>query len=392
MSPSRISLRALALGLALASGALSANPPLGLPEVPIPADNPQTPAKTALGEKLFNDKRFSATGEIGCVSCHHPEKAFSDSPKRVSEGIQALTGTRNAPTVVNAAYLSSQFWDGREPSLEEQSKQPFVNPVEGGLADHGPILDIVRSDPDYVAAFQQVFGKAAADITMDDVAKAIASFERTLIAGDSPFDRFYFGGEQGAMTAQQIRGLSVFLVQGRCISCHVIEQDQALFTDSEFHNIGVGINRVQDHVPALASAFLQAKHAGADVDATVLTDPKSSELGRFAVTDDISTVGAFKTPTLRNVELTAPYMHDGSLKTLEEVVDHYNNGGFTKPDDQASPYLSGGIRPLNLSDQQKADLVAFMKALTSPQYAATAAQARAADQTSVEPPRNAPAQ
>jgi cytochrome c peroxidase len=184
----------------------------------------------------------------------------------------------------------------------------------------------------------------------------------------------------------------VFLVQGRCISCHVIEQDQALFTDSEFHNIGVGINRVQDHVPALASAFLQAKHAGADVDATVLTDPKSSELGRFAVTDDISTVGAFKTPTLRNVELTAPYMHDGSLKTLEEVVDHYNNGGFTKPDDQASPYLSGGIRPLNLSDQQKADLVAFMKALTSPQFAATAAQARAADQTSVEPPRNAPAQ
>jgi cytochrome c peroxidase len=124
----------------------------------------------------------------------------------------------------------------------------------------------------------------------------------------------------------------------------------------------------------------------------VLTDPKSSELGRFAVTDDISTVGAFKTPTLRNVELTAPYMHDGSLKTLEEVVDHYNNGGFTKPDDQASPYLSGGIRPLNLSDQQKADLVAFMKALTSPQYAATAAQARAADQASVEPPRNAPAQ
>ena len=392
MSPSRISLRALGLGLLLASAALSANPPLGLPEVPIPADNPQTPAKIALGEKLFNDKRFSATGEIGCVSCHHPETAFSDSPKRVSEGVRSLNGTRNAPTVVNAAYMTSQFWDGREPSLEEQSKQPFVNPVEGGLADHGPILDVIRNDPDYVAAFQQVFGKSAADITMDDVSKAIASFERTLIAGDSPFDRFYFGGEQGAMTAQQIRGLSVFLVQGRCISCHVIEQDQALFTDGKFHNIGVGINRIEGDVPALASAFLSAKHAGADVDATVLTDPKSSELGRFAVTDDISAVGAFKTPTLRNVALTAPYMHDGSLATLEEVVEHYNNGGFTKPEDAANAYLSGGIRPLNLSDQQKADLVAFMQALTSPQYAASAAQARTTDQASVEPPRNLPAQ
>lgn len=188
--------------------------------------------------------------------------------------------------MVNAAYLTSQFWDGREPTLESQSLRPFVNPVEGGLADHGPIPEVVRTDPAYVEAFREVFGTEPDAITMDEVAKAIASFERTLIAGDSPFDRFYFGGEADAMTPQQIRGLSVFLVQGRCVSCHVIEQDQALFTDNRFHNIGVGINRIEPTVPTLAQAFLSAKHAGANVDETVLTDPDSSELGRFAVTDD----------------------------------------------------------------------------------------------------------
>ncbi|MCF7984445.1 MAG: hypothetical protein K9L70_08585 [Thiohalocapsa sp.] len=347
--------------------------PLGLPAVPIPPDNPQTPEKIALGEKLFHDKRFSATGEISCASCHAAEKAFTDSPKPVSEGIRALKGTRNAPTVVNAAYLTTQFWDGREPDLESQSLQPFVNPVEGGLADHGPIIEIVRTDPDYVAAFRQVFGKTAETITIDDVAKAIASFERTLIAGDSPFDRFYFGGDPDALTPQQIRGLSVYLVQGRCNSCHVIEQDQALFTDNKFHNVGVGIDRIEGDVPELASAFLKAKNAGVDVDVEVLTNPKSSELGRFAVTDDISTVGAFKTPTLRNIALTAPYMHDGSLATLEEVIEHYDNGGFTG-EGPANPYLSGGIRPLGLTEQQEEDLVAFLKALTSPEYAALAEQ------------------
>jgi cytochrome c peroxidase len=260
-----------------------------------------------------------------------------------------------------------------------------VNPVEGGLADHGVILEVVRSDPDYVAAFQQVFGVGPEAVTMKEVAKAIASFERTLIAGDSPFDRFYFGGDSSAMTEQQIRGLSVFLVQGRCNSCHVIEQDQALFTDNRFHNIGVGINRIENDVPELTQAFLRAKNAGADVDVTVLTDPRSSELGRFAVTDDISIVGAFKTPTLRNIELTAPYMHDGSLATLEEVVEHYDNGGFSGEVSHANAYLSGGIRPLHLTEQQEADLIAFMKALTSPEYAARAAAGSESDAAAQQP-------
>ena len=358
----------LVLTMAL-SGLVQANTPLGLPAVPIPADNPQTPAKIQLGEKLFKDKRFSTTGEVGCVTCHDPTTAFTDSPKHVSEGVNGLKGTRNAPTVINAAYMKVQFWDGREPTLEAQSQQPFVNPVEGGLKDHTPILEIVRSDPEYVQAFKEVFGKTGEDVTMTEVSQAIASFERSVIAGDSPFDRYYFGGDRTAMTEQQQRGFELFLTKGRCVSCHTIEQDHALFTDSQFHNIGIGINQIQDEVPRLAGAYLEARGKGAGVDVTVLTDPKSSELGRFAVTEDLSTVGAFKTSTLRNIAVTAPYMHDGSLQTLRDVVVHYNNGGKSKEADQVNPFLSGGIRPLALSDQEIDDLVAFLEALTSPQFA-----------------------
>ena len=372
--------RHCALGvLAVLAGSLAyATPPLGLPPTPIPADNPQTPEKAALGSKLFNDKRFSSTGEVGCVTCHDPAMAFTDSPKRVSVGVNTLTGTRNAPTVVNAAFMKSMFWDGREPDLEHQSAQPFVNPVEGGLADHGAILEIVRTDPAYVQAFQSVFGKTGNAVTMGEVTQAIAAFERTLVSGNSPFDRYYFGGDRLALSDRQQRGLDLFLNKGRCVSCHTIEQDHALFTDSAFHNIGVGINGIQDEVPRLASAFLEAKTKGADVDTTVLTDPKASELGRFAVTEDLATVGAFKTPTLRNIARTAPYMHDGRLQTLREVVVHYNLGGKSKESDSVNPYLSGGIRPLDLSESEIDDLVAFLESLTSPEYAEPAPAAQTA--------------
>lgn len=344
------------------------NPLLGLPAVPIPADNPQTPAKIALGEKLFNDKRFSIDGTISCATCHSEQHAFTDN-LQFSKGHNGLTGTRNAPTVINAAFYDSQFWDGREPDLENQSKQPFINPVEGGMADYDPILKIIREDAGYQLAFQSVFMISMDEVNMDHVAKAIASFERTLVAGNSPFDRFYFQRDQSALNAAQLRGFQVFIGQGRCVSCHVIEQDQALFTDNRFHNIGIGINAIQQDVPPIARAFLNAKAKGGEVDVMVLTDKKSSELGRFAVTDQISEIGAFKTPTLRNIELTPPYMHDGSLKTLKDVIVHYNNGGVTPKDAKSNDYLSGGIRPLNLSEAQIDDLVAFLKALTSPQIA-----------------------
>jgi len=342
---------------------------LGLPPVPVPQDNPQTPAKIALGDKLFHDKRFSIDGTVSCANCHDDNKAFTDRLP-VSQGHHGLTGTRNAPTVINAAFNKTQFWDGREPDLESQAKQPFVNPIEHGLKDHQPIVDIVRQDPDYVAAFKAVFNISADKLSIDHVAKAVASFERTLVSGDSPFDRYYFAGDAKALTEAQQRGLQLFLGQGRCVSCHVIENNQALFTDHKFHNIGIGINPIQQDVPRFAAAFLEAKAKGGVVDEMVLTDKKASELGRFAVTDEINQIGAFKPPTLRNIAQTAPYMHDGSLKTLKEVIVHYNNGGAGKSGDKINPYLSGGIRPLKLTEAQINDLVAFLDALTSPAHAA----------------------
>lgn len=365
-------IRLIIMAAGLTATAQAADNLLGLPPVPIPADNPQSPAKIALGDKLFHDKRFSIDGSVSCSNCHDDGKAFTDSLP-VSVGHHGLTGTRNAPTLINAAFYKSQFWDGREPTLEAQSTQPFLNPVEGGLPNHQPILDIVRSDPAYQSAFKEAYNVSDQKVTMDHVAKAIASFERTLIAGDSAFDRFYFKGDKTALNEQQQRGFKLFLEQGRCVSCHIIEQNQALFTDSRFHNIGIGISAIQQDVPPLAQAFLEAKNKGGDIDKMVLTDKKSSELGRFAVSDALNDIGAFKTPTLRNIALTAPYMHDGSLKTLKEVVIHYNNGGVTPADAKVNDFLSGGIRPLNLTDAQVDDLAAFMQALTSAQYAQPAA-------------------
>lgn len=356
------------------AGLMAESPPgeaemLGLPRVPIPEDNPQTPEKIALGKKLFDDVRFSSTGDVSCATCHDLKKAFTDSPLSVSEGIRKLTGTRNAPTVVNSAYFTTMFWDGRSPSLEEQSLHPFINPVEMGLKDHEPILEIVRSDSEYKKAFRKVFKKTGKAITMTEVTQAIAAFERTQVAGNSAFDRWYFAGEEDALTEAQKRGFQLFVNEGRCVSCHVIEQTQALFTDNRFHNIGVGINDIQSEVPELADAFLQAEATAAEVDVQVLTDKRTSELGRFAISRGFDGLGAFKTPTLRNIALTGPYMHDGSLKELKDVMTHYNNGGVTNEGDPVNDFLSGGIRPLNLDDAQIDDLVVFMDALTSPKYA-----------------------
>ncbi len=362
----------LTAALMLAAGAVAgdvAAPPLGLPPVPVPEDNPQTAEKIALGDKLFNDKRFSSTGEVSCATCHDPTKAFTDSPLKTSEGVNKLTGTRNAPTVVNAVYMTTQFWDGRSPSLEDQALHPPVNPVEGGLADHEPILEIVRTDPEYVKGFEQVFGKSGDGITMDEVTMAIAAFERVQVSGNSPFDRHFYGGEKDAMTDAQRRGFELYVNKGRCVSCHVIEQTQAIFTDGRFHNVGVGINDIQNDVPVLAEEYIEAGITGDEVDLAVLTDKRSSELGRFAVTTDFDGLGSFKTPTLRNVAVTGPFMHDGSKATLRDVIVHYNNGGVTNEGDPVNDFLSGGIRPLDLTEDEIDDLVHFMDALTSPEFA-----------------------
>jgi len=353
----------LAGGGAAAQSPDPQDPPLGLPPVPVPEDNPVTQAKVALGEALFNEQRFSGNGQISCASCHEPDQAFTDGLK-IAEGIEDKQGTRHTPTVVNAAYYETQFWDGRRESLETQALDPLVNPVEHGLDSHEAVLEVVREDKAYARQFQDVFGVEADSISMEHVTQAIAAFERTQVSGNSPFDRYRYGGEEDAISESAKRGLQVFRNKGRCVDCHTIEQNYATFTDNEFHNLGVGWDRIGDEVFDLVANFRKMKESDgeANIDETILTDQKVSELGRFTVTLDTQDVGRFKTPTLRNVAVTAPYMHDGSEETLMEVVEFYDKGG------NANPLLDGGIKELDLTEQEKKDLVAFMKTLTSPRF------------------------
>lgn len=341
--------------------------PLGLPDLKIPENNPQTKAKIILGDQLFHDPRFSADGKVSCSTCHAREKGFTDNLS-VSKGFKNRTGTRSAPTVINAAYLSSQFWDGRSPDLEDQSKHPPINPVEGGLNSHKDMIKILKSDSKYREMFFKVFKVTPEQIKIDHIAKAIASFERTIISGDSNFDRYMYGGNEGALSAAEKRGLNVFLNQGRCVSCHTISESYALFTDNKFYNIGVGVKKLGGKEHSVAKNFLKSTMKGQSVDLQVLTNAEASELGRFAVSKDVTHMGAFKTPTLRNIDKTFPYMHDGSLESLEDVVTFYNEGGRLNDKAMESSFLDGGIRPLNLSKEQQKDLVSFLKSLTSPEY------------------------
>jgi cytochrome c peroxidase len=324
----RFFLTCISFFLLLSSNTLSAQdyqPPLGVPEPIVPEDNPVTPEKVALGKKLYFDKRLSADNTISCATCHDPEKGFADAAP-VSTGIDGQKGVRSAPTTLNAANYDLQFWDGRAPSLEEQAKAPLINPVEMGMPSHDAVVEKLRGIKEYQQAFQNTFGE---EITIDNIARAIASFERTLLSGNSPFDRFMYGGDENALSDEAKKGLVVFEGKGRCITCHEFVGGYALFTDNKFHNLGVGMDR---------------------------PDP---DLGRHDVTKEEKDKGAFKTPTLRDIALTAPYMHDGSERTLEDVVEFYDRGG------DPNPFLSGEIRPLNLTEEEKKALVEFMKSLTS---------------------------
>ncbi|MGB6019639.1 MAG: cytochrome c peroxidase, partial [Sulfurimonadaceae bacterium] len=271
---------------------------------------------------------------------------------------------------------TSQFWDGRVPSLEEQAKFPPINPVEGGLHAWDDLVKMLRDDVYYKEAFKKVFGVSPSQITIEHFAKAVASFERTVISGDSRFDRYMYGGDEKALNKQEQRGLNVFLEQGRCVSCHTISQTHALFTDNQMHNIGVASKALQgkefdvaaEYTTMLSKARQDSSAKGSKEDELVLQHVRFSELGRYAISKEPDDMGAFKTVTLRNIAKTVPYMHDGSMATLEEVVAFYNFGGRLSSSDSVSPFLDGGIRPLDLSGEQMADLVAFLRALTSPEF------------------------
>ena len=324
---------------------------LGLPPVPIAGDNAQTREKVALGRALFNDQRLSADGKVSCSTCHQPDRTFTDG-RTVAQGVQQRAGTRNTPTLINSAYLTSLFWDGRRKSLEEQAADPLVNPVEHALKDHDELLATITADAAHTAGFRAAFGVAPEEIRIEHVVKALAAFERTLVAGDSPFDRYRYGGDATALSATQIRGLGLFEGRARCTACHTIGAENALLTDQEFHTIGIGQERVKSRLADRTTRLVRLSPS--ERDQSIASDPEVADLGRFAFTLKPWDIGRFRTPSLRNVALTAPYMHDGSVPTLGEAVER-------------EVYYRGleASRPLVLTPQEKGDLVAFLEALTS---------------------------
>ena len=352
---------ACALGGVVPESAASGGTPveLAVPEgvLPpeIPADNPVTLEKVELGRKLYFDRRLSTDGTIACASCHDPRHGFAD-PRGTptSAGVGGALGTRNAPTVLNAAFLGSQFWDGRAATLEEQAVQPLVNPIEHGFSDHAAVIARIEELGEYGPLFERAFGSP--EVTTDRIGKAIASFERTLISLRAPIDRF-LAGDVEALSPAARRGWELFNGKARCNNCHGHVEAFPLFTDDDFHNIGVGVDRID--FEAVAKKALDAVASGASLDELALTDREASELGRFLVTRQRRHLGAFKTPQLRNVALTAPYMHDGSEATLRDVIEFYDRGG------NPNPFLDGGMRPLGLTEREKSDLVELLESFTS---------------------------
>lgn len=293
-------------------------------DIPAPKDNPVTQAKVELGFRLWFEPKLSGNNRMTCATCHSHLKGFSNG-EATAAGIHGKRGNRNTPTIYAAATSEEQFWDGRAGSLEAQALGPIENPIEMDAK----LPDVIRkleAHPYYPQKFQEAFGTG---VTADGIAKAIASFERALAVKQSPVERFW-AGDREALTPQQQQGMAIFnTAKGRCVACHA----GADMTDRNFWNVGVGLE--PPYKP-------------------------DRDLGRYHLTQRDEDYGKFKTPTLRNVALTAPYMHDGSLQTLEDVVAFYNRGG------NANPNLDPRIRPLNLTDAEQAALVAFLKAFTAP--------------------------
>lgn len=300
-------------------------PPLGLPEPPVPADNALTPAKVELGRRLFFDRRLSSDGTVACASCHRPERAFADD-RPLSLGVRGQEGDRNAPSLLNAAYVPKLFWDGRSPDLEDQVRYPLTHPKEMDMKRQEAEA-VVRADATYPPAFARAFGDP--EVTFERISQALASFQRILVSGDSPFDRFILLGQEQALSPAARRGWDLFRGKAGCIRCHRYDSGHPFFTDFDFHNTGVGWDR--EELP---------------------------DLGRYRVTHDKADRGLLRTPSLRTAALAPPYMHDGSFATLAEVVAYYAQGGIP------NRYLDERIMPLDLSAGEQGDLVAFLESLS----------------------------
>jgi cytochrome c peroxidase len=332
-------------------------PPLGIPRDVwsyfIPKDSPVTPRKVELGRRLFFDKRLSADGQVSCASCHDPKLGFTDARPK-AEGIGGRRGTRNTPTILNSMFNGGQFWDGRATTLDAQALMPLINPDEMGNATLEQVVARIQKIPEYATGFKEVFARPPA---IDDLAKAIAAYERTLVSGNSPFDR-YISGDRAAMSDSALRGLGLFRGKARCSICHNFNLSFPFLTDQNYRNTGIAANNPA--FIALTKAALEVARAGAIAESLEALGKRegASELGRFLVTGNALDIGAFRTPSLRNVELTAPYFHDGSAATLMDVVGYYARGG------NESPSRDWELQTVSLSESEQRDLVEFLKSLT----------------------------
>jgi len=347
------------------------NPPLGLPPVPLPAENPPTLAKIALGRKLFFDRRLSVNSTMSCGMCHIPEHGFTNNELATPVGVEGRTVRRNSPTILNVAYVKQPFLDGRETAIETQPVSPLVAHNEMANPSIGFVLARIASLDDYDGLFEAAFGGGP---TVDRLGQALASWQRTMLAGNSPFDRWKFGGEEKAITADQKRGFALFTGRAGCVMCHPVDENHALFTDHGFHDTGIGYFRQEvaagdaSPVPVEVAPGVVIPVGRDYLDA--ISEKREPDLGRFEVTQNPGDMWRFRTPSLRNAALTAPYMHDGSLRTLEDVVRFYAGGGIRHEG------LDPMIRPIDLTDDEINALVSFLEGLTSPDVARLIEDAR----------------
>ncbi|MBM3571142.1 MAG: c-type cytochrome [Alphaproteobacteria bacterium] len=360
---------ALAWCLAAAAGT-RADPRLGLPPAPLPADDRPNAACVELGRKLFFDRRLSFNGTMSCAMCHVPEQGFTANELATPLGVEGRSLRRNAPTLLNVAYSRRLFHDGRDGTLEHQAWSPLLAASEMANPSIGFVLDRIAGLSDYDSWFAAAF--AGRGPAMDTVARALAAYQRTLIAGGSRFDRWRYGGDGTALTAEERRGHGLFVGAAGCHRCHTVDDRSALFTDHGFHNTGIGAARAARAARPVRVELVPGLTTEVDRRAlATFAEPVPVDLGRFEITQNPADRWAYRTPTLRNVALTAPYMHDGSIATLEAVIDYYDGGGF--PD----PAKSALVRPLGLSAEERRAVAAFLRALTGDAVADLVMRARA---------------
>lgn len=337
---------------------LASNPPLGLPDIPEPDNNPLTREKIALGRKLFFDRRLSLNDTFSCAMCHVPEQGFSNNELSTAVGIEGRSVRRNSPTIYNVAYADILFHDGREFTLEQQIWGPLLANNEMGNPSVGYLIQKIKQLNDYRGLFEQAFDNQ--QVSMQTLSKAIASYQRVIVSADSAFDRWYYGNDTKVLNDSARRGFYLFTGGAGCSACHLIQESHALFTDNQLHNTGTGYRESMGIRPEIERIQL-APGVFVDVDTQLIDSvghAPPSDVGQYEITQNPADRWKYKTPSLRNIELTAPYMHNGSLGSLMEVVEFYNQGGVK------NPLLDSRIKPLNLAMQQKLDLVNFLVALT----------------------------